>query len=73
MKGDTVQILLDNPVLVEQKIVGVVENVFDALTQDGEEGINLEIDIRYGKGHNKWFRYKPVIDGGTMKVLKRKQ
>ena len=70
LKGDKVKLTLDNPELVDQKITGEVIGVFDALTPDGEEGINLEIDIRYGRGNNKWFRYKPLIDGGTLEVIK---
>ena len=53
----------------ELKITGVVTEVFDALTKDLKEGINLEIDIRGTTG--RWFRYKPLIDGGTIKVLHR--
>ena len=43
---------------------------FDALTPVGEEGINLEIDLVYGP-NRAWFRYKPVLDGGTLTILKK--
>lgn len=68
-KGDKVQLLLDNPYTTETRIIGIVVDVFDALTNTGEPGINLEIDIRYGTLNLKWFRYKPMIDGGTITVL----
>jgi hypothetical protein len=56
---------------VEKKFVGVVTEVFDALTKDLKEGINLEIDIHGPQG--QWFRYKPLIDGGTIKVLNKEK
>lgn len=53
-------------------IRGEVVGVFDALTPTGETGINLEIDIRFGPGKSQWFRYKPMKDGGCLKVLNRR-
>lgn len=49
-------------------IVGKVLAVFDALNPDGSEG-NLEIDIR--PGVSGWIRYKPLKDGGTIRVIER--
>lgn len=70
MQGDTVELILDDPKVTDRKIIGKVVGIFDALTKEGAPNINLEIDIRYGKYNHKWFRYKPVLDGGTLRVLK---
>jgi hypothetical protein len=68
--GDIVELdcpkLLQNTKHESKVITGVVDHVFDALHPDGSEG-NLEIDIRYDY---KWLRYKPLVDGGTITILK---
>jgi hypothetical protein len=69
--GDTVELLFSDPSRIHDKIIGKVEQVFDALTHDGQEGINLEIDIRFGRGNQNWFRYKPLKDGGTLTILEK--
>lgn len=68
-EGDMVE--LDCPQLLNNTrrgtvIKGKVKCVFDALNADGSEG-NLEIDLITDIG---WIRYKPNIDGGTIKILK---
>jgi hypothetical protein len=69
--GDTVKLLLDNPVFVFNKIEGKIVAIFDALTPTGEEGITLEIDIRFGINYEAWFRYKPVIDKGQLTIIRK--
>lgn len=70
--GDIVE--LDCPKLLnntrgDTKIIGIIDQIFDALNKDGSRG-NLEIDIRY---QEKWVRYKPLLDGGKITVQKRKR
>lgn len=71
--GDTVEVRCEDKSCYtpgsDKVFVGVVSQVFDALTDDLQEGINLEIDVKNSKG--EWFRYKPLIDGGTITVLKQ--
>jgi hypothetical protein len=69
--GDTIRLLLDNPTFVFSKIEGRVVAIFDALTASGEEGINLEIDIKFGINNEAWFRYKPAIDKGNLTIIKK--
>jgi hypothetical protein len=68
--GDIVElncpILLGNLRHNPKTIIGKVTAVFDALLPNGEEG-NLQIDITYGLSN--WIRYKPLKDGGTIRVL----
>ena len=70
--GDTIE--LDCPNLLHNTrskttIQGKVEAVFDALTKTGESGA-LEIDIIY-QG-NKWLRWIPHKDGGTLTIISRR-
>lgn len=69
MVGDLIEVTLQDPQGTEPVITGEVTAVFDALTSKGKPGINLEIDIRYGKNKTQWFRYKPQIDGGTIRIF----
>lgn len=72
--GDTVKVTCKDYASYlpdSQKVfIGVVTEVFDNLTQNLEEGINLRITIRGPVG--QWFLYKPSIDKGTLEVLERK-
>lgn len=69
--GDIVRLLLDNPAFVFNKIEGKVVAIFDALTPSGDEGINLEIDIKFGLNNEAWFRYKPAKDKGILTIIKK--
>jgi len=73
MIGNLIEITFSNPQATEHKIVGEIIAIFDALTSDGRPGINLEIDIKYGKNKARWFRYKSQIDGGTIRIFDKEK
>jgi hypothetical protein len=70
--GDIVQLqcptLLHNTRNATDTIIGKIVAIFDALYPDGSTG-NLEYDITYNS--NKWIRYIPNKDAGTLTLIER--